>query len=153
MKKHIKSKYIENNLLWKYLVDKETWEIEEINFISKQEFISIKHKPFMRLFDNKELKQSIYKRLWDYIKYIFLLSDYTDYWNTINFALFQKEYWITDPLLSKIRNRLEENNIIKKESKVWYLNPIIIFKWTDLSIELWDLFKKWNLDLYWINKI
>lgn len=153
MKKTIKSKYIDNNLHWKYLVDKETWEIEEINIISKKEFISIKTKPFMRIFDNKQLKQEVYKILWDYTKYILLLTDYIDYWNIINFALFQKDYWVNDVLLSRIRKRLIEVNIIVKDSKIWYLNPVIAFKWTEINIELWNLFKDKNLKLYWIKTI
>lgn len=153
MQKWIKCKNIANNLTWKYLVDKDTWEIEEIEFTNRHSFISIKTKSFMRIFDNRELKKRIYERLWDYTKYILLLSDYTDYWNTINFPLFQKDYDITDSLLSKIRKRLEDANIIVKNGKVWYLNPIVAFKWTEVSVELWDIFKDKSSEIYWITSL
>lgn len=153
MQKRIKCKNIANNLTWKYLVDKDTWEIEEIKFSNSHSFISIKNKSFMRVFDNRELKKRIYERLWDYTKYILLISDYTDYWNTINFPLFQKDYDITDPLLSKIRKRLEDSNIIVKNDKVWYLNPIIAYKGTEVSVELWDMFKDKTLEIYWIKSL
>jgi len=102
----------------------------------------------MKIFDNKNLKFKLYNNLGDYIKYIYLITDYIDYSNTINFVLFQKDYNINDPLLSKIRKRFSNYNIIVKDNKIWYLNPIIAIKGTEIELELWELFKDKNLKLY-----
>ena len=153
MKKNIKVNTIENNLNNKYLIDIETWEIENIKYKYKKQIISIKKKSFMKIFDNKNLKFKLYNNLGDYIKYIYLITDYIDYSNTINFVLFQKDYNINDPLLSKIRKRFSNYNIIVKDNKIWYLNPIIAIKGTEIELELWELFKDKNLKLYWITNL
>lgn len=143
---------IKNDTKWKYLVDKETWEVEEIEYYETK-YISINKKPFMRIFDNKELKKEIYENLWDYVKYILLLTDYIDYQNTINFNLFQFDYKISDVLLSKIRKRLSDYAIITKQNKIWYMNPIITCKWWEITTDLWNMFEEKNRDIYKINSI
>lgn len=143
---------IKNDTRWKYLVDKETWEVEEIQYFETK-YISIRKKPFMRIFDNKALKKEIYDNLWDYVKYILLLTDYVDYENTINFNLFQFDYGVSDVLLSKIRKRLQEHAIIVKDSKIWYMNPVVACKWQEVSPKLWNLFQEKNKTIYSITSL
>lgn len=141
----------------KYLVNKETWEVEEIKFVISK--INIKNRTFMKLLDNKDIKIMLYKWVWDmkgigdYIKYLLLLADYVWYDNSISFNHFQKDYWISDVLMSKIRNRLKEYNIIVKDDKIYYMNPIFLVRGQTVEKELFELFRKKNQELYWIESL
>lgn len=137
-----------------YKQNKETWEIEYIEPIKQYwpKFITPIIK-FMKVFTEWNIQTIIFKIIWEYYKYIGVLLDCTWYDNVINMAKFRKTINITDPAFSKLKFKLKELNIFKEIEWEFFLNPIIWIKSEKISKELWDLFKKSNKELFWIEVI
>lgn len=107
----------------------------------------------MKVWDSYITKLVVYKKLWDYAKYVYFLSDFINYRWQIDFKEFQKIYGISDSLLSRVKKRLKEWAIIKQILWVWFMNPAIISKWDRIEADIFEKFKKENSKLFSITEL
>lgn len=138
----------------KYIeIDEITWEAEEviIRKIYNKRIITHKTK-FMMIF-TEGIQTAIYKEIWEYYKYIWVLSDCTWYDNTINLTRFRKVIDISDPAYSRLKKKLIDFWMIAEKEKEYYLNPIIWVRKQEIDLDIWDLFKTKNKELYNITEL
>lgn len=142
-------KYV-NLETWEYL-DILTEETEE-DYIKK--FIKINYKFAMI---NKEINNKfIIDKIWiTYYWYLCYLITNLKTDNTINYNLLE----LNNAWLNKLKWVFKKNWIVKFHKLIWdkkskyYLNPYISSYDRLVRLELVDLFKKENKDIYWINKL
>lgn len=141
-------------------VNNDTWECRDINIARyKPKIVTIKRIHHMKYYDSYDIKKKVYELTWDYAKYVYLLADFVDWRNCINMYHFQEVYWIQDSIMTKIRKRLscDENWdwpwVIAKHNKQWFMNPCIANKWDKIEMEIVDLFKAKNKELYNVTEL
>ena len=155
----IKSKKIAkdqlNDLIRQWWYFDSIWEWHDLEIEENQinKFIFFKRKHHMKVWDSYITKLVVYKKLWDYAKYVYFLSDFINYRWQIDFKEFQKIYGISDSLLSRVKKRLKEWAIIKQILWVWFMNPAIISKWDRIEADIFEEKKKENSKLFSITEL
>lgn len=153
VKKWISANDVERIVSWMYTVtDNITWELIPIaTKNSKYKLkLSIK-KIFMKKWLDNKLNIQINKELRPIdLWFIYIIINYIDDDNIINFHKLKSDYWYNDSQLSKAKKPLLEKEFIKKTDK-WliYLNPLIWIKWDEIGQELIYLFKE-SFEKYWV---
>lgn len=119
---------------------------------SKYKYKLSNKKEFMKKWTDRKLNMEIKKWLSLLEKEIlFDILDYTDNSNIINFQTLSDDYWYSPSKMSKAKKWLEENGIIRKVWKTFFLSPLLWIKEKEISQELieifQDTFERYNVEI------
>jgi hypothetical protein len=140
----------------KYWVQDWDGELKEVDIKKSQikQFIDIKTNRFMKsyfLWDEEDKR--IIALNWDLFKYFYILGKFSDEDNCINMEKFRAFQNVSWPYYSRLKKILVDRGIITRKNKLYYLNPIFCMKRDKMSLELWEMFKEKNAQLYWITEL
>ncbi len=138
-------------LKWDILLLDKEWVYAEPDVWYKFKIRLNNDKKFMKKLSDRSMNIRIKKNLSLLEKELLLdILDYIDDENTINFQAISSDYEYAASKMSKVKKLLAEKGIIKKDWNVYYLNPMIWYKWTDISQRLLLMFEK-EFYRYWVN--
>ena len=96
-----------------------------------------------------EYKISLAKNLWTYWTYLFTIDEYAREDNSIDMNIFKESIWLSDNQINRLIKAYKENWVLKKSWNVFYLNPLIVYYWRNIKLELGILFQE-ELKKVWI---
>ncbi len=140
---------------WDYsLADNSTWEITQpIIKTSKYKLKLNNKKEFMKKWTDRKLNFKVTEKLRPVDLWVlYIIQNYTDIENVIDFKRIKIDYNYSDSKLSKVKKPLADNWIIKQDKNwFYYLNPLVWIKSKEIDQELIDLFKdtfeKYGVDI------
>jgi len=140
-------KYMSSKKIPKIEIKKEY--IEELSeiypnaFEIKEKNIKVKsnlNKFYKKMIREKEYTKWIIKNLWiTYIWYLEILLQSLDYENRVKFETLS-ELWIKPWMLSVVKKKFIESEIIKKYQGDFYISPMIAIKWEKINPDLINIF-------------
>lgn len=138
-------------LRWEVELYDSNWEhITPITTKAKYKFkLHIKDN-YMKLWEAPEIKKQILDKVKAYGKYLYVLPDFMDNDNEINFKKFNKIYKMSNSEIKRFRDPLIEAGLIKKEDWIYYLSPLVGIKnRQEIPQHLLLLFRD-TFQVYWV---
>lgn len=136
--------------------DKEVydWKWEKVDIKVNNTYYKLKlnqSKKYMKLWREPKVKKHIMDKVGNYTKYLYVLPDFIDYDNVINFRRFNSLYKMTGSQIKRFRDPLIECWLIKKIDWYYYLSPLVWIRGDEIPQELlrmfWDTYKDFWVDL------